>query len=272
MNESNNALKWEYKQTNNPDNSTNGDPYCLLGAKRYDIEGSCMSQRYKEAHKIQNSIVCNTCEISTCEKPVVIDFGCGTGTDGIDILSKNRRAIYIGIDSSTHMLNIAKKKFEQKFTDRYVFLNLDFQQLTFEYLLSKLKTIDFNLDINCIISSFVLHHYSIETRQNFYNLVFKLLQKDGIFILTDLFKNSIDICNQLALDQEVSEIKEAIEILEQKGLSENDNSTLSIKHYLNKNRPSLLLRESEMLLNNGFDCSDVTYRNGQIGVIVANRR
>ena len=225
-----------------------------------------MSERYKEAHNIQNTVVLNT--INSLPNPIVVDFGCGTGSDGHEILSKNEEVKFIGIDSSKYMLRVASDKFLiHKFSKRSLFLNFDFQHLSGKYLFEILKLNNCNQRFNCVISSFVLHHYPIETRLKFYQLVKQIIEVDGVFILTDLFANQIDLCNQIALDKEIVDISASSKRIENEGIKLQTNSTINENHYLIENSPYPLIKEIQLLQSNGFNNQDVIFRSGQIGVL-----
>lgn len=247
------------------------DPFSLEGSLMYDQEASCISDRYKEAHLIQNSVIIRMLTNNN-KNSVILDFGCGTGSDGLEILTEISNAIYVGLDSSEYMLKIALKKFDNnKLKSRSFFLRSDFRDLTTDLLIAELGLAMINQEISCIISSLVLHHYNTETRLRFYDLVRSLLKNGGVFVLTDLFSNSVSICNQIALDQELQDISKTIIKLEKNGLKQSFDTTISKHHYLHANQPVSLLNESFILTNCGFKNVDIVYRHGQLGVLVIKK-
>lgn len=250
----------------------NKKPYNLRGSTRYDIEASCMSRRYHEAHNIQNSIITEYLSTAVCKNGIVLDIGCGTANDGIEILSRNLTINYVGIDYSKYMLNEASRKLEREIINqRCLLLNYDFRNLSYKNILSELKIRNFSTHIICIISSMVLHHYDHPIRLKLYSLIHELLTPEGLFLLTDLFTNSIYLNNQMALEQEISDISNSIQQLRSYDLIEDSKTTLSVHHYRNDNRPSILLDEQNNLLDCGFAKTDIVYRHGQLSVSVAKK-
>jgi SAM-dependent methyltransferase len=250
--------------------NSDNNPYSLEGSTFYDIEAAFISDRYKEAHRIQNSIVINA--LNNIPNPVIIDFGCGTGSDGLEILSKLSTSHYIGIDSSIYMLQVASKKFEKEIlSSRSLFIKQDIRNLTNDWLLKELSSSMIITEISCIISSLVLHHYSIETRVRFYKLAFQLLKNNGVFLLTDLFSNAINICNQFALDRELNDVRDTINKLENQGIHTNGFTTISPYHYIYQNHPYDLLNETTILVDIGFNKIDVIFRSGQLALLIISK-
>jgi SAM-dependent methyltransferase len=203
---------------------------------------------------------------------MILDLGCGTGNDGIDILSRNNRVIYIGIDASNYMIEEAYQKFVQyKMQNRCLFLNCDFQFITLDSLSTRIIANFSGFNVACVLSALALHHSDVEFRRNLYMLAGKLLLKGGVLILTDLYTNSIGICSQLAPNQEVREIRQAIRYCENTNMESKRGTTLSVDHYTNANRPPPLLQETPLLRNSGFENVDVAYRNGQLCILIAEK-
>lgn len=262
-------LKISISKSTISDIPVNNDPFGLWGAERYDIDASCMSLRYQKAHAVQNDAVSRIAN-NFAKFTVAVDFGCGTASDGLDILSNNNNTFYVGIDSSKYMLKRASKKFnENNLSSRSLFLHNDFQAITSGDLLTNLRSRNINPKIQCVMSSLMLHHYCNDSRRAFYRLVLELLDEGGILILTDLFTNTINICNQIALDQEVSEVSESISRLGARGLSTVGDTTLSVDHYLNENSLDTTRAEFNLLTRAGFKSVDIVYRDAQLAVIVA---
>jgi ubiquinone/menaquinone biosynthesis C-methylase UbiE len=95
-------------QINHPDEAP--DPYDWSGASRYDLDAQQMPPRYFLAHLIQNELVSAVLRSVSVTHPVVIDVGCGTASDALEILSSVETAIYVGVDRSDAMLTHATDK------------------------------------------------------------------------------------------------------------------------------------------------------------------
>src|SRR4051794_29044217 len=111
-----------------PMTNENG-PFGTEGAERYDNDAIRMGLRYKTAHAIQNALVADALRCANIPLPTVVDLGCGTGTDGIAILSRVPHSGYIGVDISGPMLKCAQAKFgRQTFRNSWnVLLHCDFR-------------------------------------------------------------------------------------------------------------------------------------------------
>jgi len=246
-------------------------PFGPSGAAGYDIDASIMPRRYKSAHRIQNQLVRQALALSAAPHPVVIDLGCGTGNDGLQILQHATTAIYVGVDLSRHMLARAATKLRRAgFENRSILLRRDFRWLTSDDLSNSVGGLPLQGGAACVISALALHHYQLAEKKGVYALAHSMLSTGGLFLATDLFSNAIALCAQLALQQEVASIRKAIKRLT---LSSTDRlaTTVSERHYTNENRPQAIMHEIRLLADVGFNKIDVTYRNGQLGVIAAER-
>jgi len=247
------------------------DPFGPAGAARYDLDAQKMAWRYKYAHKIQNDIALYTLEHADAQFPVVVDLGCGTGTDGQLILSAAHTAKYIGIDYSDSMLSQARLKLENFcFNDRAILINKDILQLTANELIKNITIIGIH-GVSCVISSFVLHHYTTSQKKNVFKLALSLIPPNGFFIFTDLFANEIKYCNYIALNRELADIRRIQQQSINEGLSTFSETTINEYHYLAENRPQVIAKDIALLYETGFQYVDILYRSCQVAVIVAQR-
>lgn len=246
-------------------------PFGRSGAARYDVDASRMPRRYKCAHKIQNELVITALRSATVAQPVVLDLGCGTGNDGLHILSKTNSAIFFGLDYSSHMIERARDKLgRHRFKKRNLFLERDFRFVSLAELAAALEKASLAGQVSAVISALALHHYEPAEKNRIYRLTYDLLPNGGLFVLTDLFSNSISSGADLALLKEILDVQSAIKRLTRSKVRlSSNNTTLSVSHYTEENHPQLLSDEIELLRNKGFEKVDVVYRHGQLGVICA---
>jgi len=102
------------------------------------------------------------------DKDDVLDIGCGNGRF-FEIVEK-KNANYTGIDNSEKLLKIAKDKYGIKAK----FLLANAISLPFE-----------NNSFDIVVSFAVLHHIpSKELREKFIKESFRVLKKDGVFVIT----------------------------------------------------------------------------------------
>ena len=244
-------------------------PYGRVGAAMYDIEASWICRRYKYAHRIQNEIVINVLKKAVAAKPVVIDLGCGTGNDGLYILTKMHRSIYCGIDYSKHMLRRAADKLcQQQLRNRSLLIQQDFRLMRPRDVCKSLTNVVLAPDICAVISALALHHYELDEKRRAYTLAYNLLPKGGLFVLVDLFSHSIQLCKELALREEIQDMHRALKHMAHPRIQ---HTTLSERHYTEDNRPHILSDEITLLRTIGFKKLDHVYRRGQLSVIAAQR-
>src|SRR5437667_12385110 len=91
---------------------------------------------------------------TTAAHPVVVDLGCGTGTDGLRLLTFIDTVLYVGVDSSSAMLGLAREKLAQRgLAQRSLLLNSNFRKLTSGELLSEIRSYQLESSIVCVMST-----------------------------------------------------------------------------------------------------------------------
>ena len=248
-------------------------PFGARGAATYDDDAARMPERYKIAHAIQNDLVVELVRRdSSCGRAIVVDLGTGTANDGVDILDRSERALYMGIDISLPMVSRAKHKMLQKgHSRRSAFLVRDFRTTTFNDVERFLRRKKMDGSIAVVISALALHHYNMEDKRPVYELAHALLQGHGCFVLTDLFINGIPECARSAVAREVNDIEAIVTHMLSKSRRAPGSTTLSVAHYLQSNKPQPLAIEVATLHDVGFGRVDIVYRHGQLASIVAER-
>jgi SAM-dependent methyltransferase len=246
-------------------------PFGITGAERYDIDAQYMPSRYKHAHRIQNNLLLHTLQYEKSGNPVVVDLGCGTGTDGHILLSATDTTKYVGIDCSDSMLSRAYSKLHQFIVgNRAILAHRDILQVSVKEVMDYLSPYCID-NVFCVISAFVLHHYTATEKHAIFRFIYALLPKNGYFILTDLFASEIRYCNDVALNQELSDIRRIQQLNPRSIASCSCDTTVSEHHYLVENRPHVLSDDIRLLHECGFLFVDVAYRSYQVGVIMARR-
>lgn len=179
-------------RTEGCDKGLEDGPFGRIGAAIYDHDASCMPRRYKYAHAIQNEIVRTALKNSSTANPVVVDLGCGTAADGIDILLKVGDAIYLGVDYSRHMLARAVDKFDRhSLQSRGLFLKRDLRFVTADDIYADFGNMILDRQISSVISALTLHHYELDMKAQVYKLAYDLLSARGMLVLTDLYSNTM---------------------------------------------------------------------------------
>ena len=109
----------------------------------------------------------------------VIDLGCGTGTISKSISTKYPNSKIICVDIASNMIDIAKHKLSK--------------HVDSEFIIGDFDKIDFTGKYNVIISSLALHHLETDSKKKeFYQKIYSLLSKSGVFYNADVILASTD--------------------------------------------------------------------------------
>lgn len=144
---------------------------------------------------IQNYVV-SLSEWYLKDKTRIYDLGCSTGETikKISNLKLNNSIELIGIDQSSKMLQIAKKK-NKKSLNKYLKVTY------FKKDLTKIKSLKKN---NLIISILTLPFLNLSERKKIIKIVYKSLNRGGAFIFVDKIRSSYpdfeDSFNQVYFD------------------------------------------------------------------------
>jgi ubiquinone/menaquinone biosynthesis C-methylase UbiE len=258
----------------NADQREQGEgPFGRVGAISYDNDARRMARRYRSAHVIQNDLVSSTLERAAAAHPIVIDLGCGTGSDGLHILSRVHNAIYVGVDSSGEMLERAKHKLVQHDLGKRSFLlNSDFRSMTSDELFAAIRAYRLDPNIYCVMSALALHHYELSEKKIIYELARAVLKEQGLLVLTDLYSNALPYCAEQALQRELVDVRAALKRIRLAGSKRvSYPTTISERHYIEDNRPHILSEEMALVSSIGFTKVDAVFRNGQLAIIAAGR-
>ncbi|MHC5718117.1 MAG: class I SAM-dependent methyltransferase [Nostoc sp.] len=111
----------------------------------------------------------------------MLDLGCGDASFTAQALLNSTITSYQGIDLSIPALEIAKDNMAKIQCDT-TFTQGDFSQLVTELMLSQQNSFDI------ILSSFALHHLSLEQKDCIIGQINNLLTSNGVFILIDVVR------------------------------------------------------------------------------------
>lgn len=106
----------------------------------------------------------------------ILDVGCGTGTFVIEAKSQYPNNRIVGVDVDENILKIAKKKLAKN-------------NLTVELIQSGAEKLPFeSQSFNVIVSSLTLHHLPTDIKKQALKEIYRVLKKDGRFLLADIGK------------------------------------------------------------------------------------
>ncbi len=111
----------------------------------------------------------------------ILDLGCGDSAFIAKVLSKYNIANYTGIDLSPAATKLAAHNL-QFLQDKVFFIHCDFIQ-------GMQAKVEHQECFDVVFTSYALHHYTLEEKQEFFNLAKKLLTPNGILIVVDVVLN-----------------------------------------------------------------------------------
>lgn len=115
----------------------------------------------------------------------ILDVGCGDASQSTHLLEQCEVLEYVGCDLSPFALDLAKQNLAPLYTQ---------VTLIQEDVISCMQQLDRKFDI--ILSSYVLHHYSLAQKQAFFELAAGLLSDQGMLIHIDLVRSDTETRTQ----------------------------------------------------------------------------
>lgn len=173
-------------------------------------------------------------EIENClpvgkEQVKVLDLGCGTGLELERLFKLYPEAEVTGIDLSENMLRILKNKF----ADKEGQLNL---------ICKSYFDVDFGAEVfDLALSTYSLHHFTVESRLALYRNVAASLKQDGVYIEGDYTVKTVE--------------EEKLHMAENERIRKENGVVDGIYHY---DTPLAVQTQAELLRMAGF--REVTIR------------
>lgn len=171
------------------------------------------------------------------ESPKILDLGAGTGLLTKYIFKKYPKGEFTLIDLSEEMLKIAKNRFK----------NLD----SFKYVAADYSTYNFNELFDMIISSLSIHHLEDAAKKKLYKKAYNSLNNGGIFLNADQVVGPTP-------DIDKSYNKKWIEQIEENNFTGPEKDTAIERMKFDK--PATMENNLKWLANCGFKDVDVFYK------------
>lgn len=169
----------------------------------------------------------------------MLDLGCGTGNVSLKMLDRFPKAEILCIDLSQKMLDIARNKLSK------------YKNVSFE--VGNIADFEFKNTYDVVLSSLAVHHLKTdEDKSNFYKMIFKILNKNGIFANADEILGENKYLQNINMNVWTEYMKQ--------NFSERDVSEKWLKAYESEDRPSKLMKQLEWMKNSGFKDVDVIWK------------
>ncbi len=212
------------------------------GSKNYDKNRKkavpLMNQYYKTAQELTKGY----------ENPKILDLGAGTGIL-TELLHQQYPTSEITLmDLSHNMLEIAKDKFK----------NIT----TFKYLEEDYLTFNFPENYDIIVSSLSIHHLNDSDKKTLYKKIYDNLNKDGIFINADEVKGATQKTEDMFKNMENS-------YLQKQDIPEEEKQTLLERRKLDQ--PATLLDNIKWFEEIGYRNVDVFFKYYRYFVIYGQK-
>ncbi len=156
-------------------------------AQSFDDMVSRSVPKYKE---VQNDIISLSLNYIK-DNSKILDLGCSTGSLLIDLSksSKKKNLKFIGIDSSNNMIDIAKNKILR-----------NRKKTNFEFICSDFLKFNSKEKFSIIYMNYTLQFVRPLKRQKLVNKIYKLLNKNGIFIICEKILSKHSVFNRQFID------------------------------------------------------------------------
>jgi SAM-dependent methyltransferase len=229
------------------------------------------------------------------DSPVwILDVGCGTGTEAIQVLTKSPYYHIVCIDSSREMLDEFREKARRAFGNssangRLVFAEMDFRERGWlDSSIAELAPGRSPNNFAAAMSVYALHHLLPDEKREVYRAIYQRLEVDSVFINSDLYAFSTPWLSELAQAEEESWIEQEFGI----SISQSDSMSAIrgangirlrdawLDHVRTENRPlpitskksaeiSESVSEEHLLCEVGYARVEVPARHYQSAVLVA---
>lgn len=202
------------------------------GANQYDSQRSKLIPCFNDFYSIPISII-----NSPSTTPSILDVGAGTGLFSSLLLNKFPEANITLIDISEKMIEIAKKRFSHC--------------SNINYIIDDYTSYKFESKFDIIVSSLSIHHLTHMEKKNLYQLIYKQLNDDGIFVNADQVLGETSFLETLYKNDWKRKV-------ENSGLSEEEIHSAYERTKLDK--MSTLAEQIVWLKESGFKDVDCIYK------------
>lgn len=260
--------------------------YAHTDANVYDELVNRTQRDFNESHRVLVELIqFLISELPKRSRNYVLDLGCGTGVEAINLLNEIPGINIIAVDNSEEMLSVFRRKLndfpcaDNNGVDFFQMDILDEEEWE-DVIIPKLSSCHCPI----IVSAYTLHHFGIEDKKKLYRRIWENLPEKGVFINLDLFSYSNDNLADFAQKNVEDWIlscfngnpnagtdSQKIQDIGRQWLThvKYDNKPLPI--YPISTKGENLNSEFSLLCEAGFSIVEVPYRNLQSGIVMAKK-
>ena len=195
------------------------------------------------------------------EEIKVLEIGCGSGYTTLIILNSNNRTRIVAVDNESVMIEQAKEILNEFVENNRVEL-IEGDALEF---LKKQDSDSFEV----FASGFTLHNFTKNYRGKVIKEIYRVLKPEGIFVNADKYAIDDESKHKQSLNWQLQQFKR-----EYSKINRPDLIKEWISHYLEDNKPEVIMKESESIKSMskiGFRDIKIVFRKQMEAVLFAEK-
>lgn len=216
---------------------------------------------FQELENTLGRIIREQFQDKSFEEIKVLEIGCGSGYTTLIILNSNNRTRIVAVDNESVMIEQAKEILNEFVENNRVEL-IEGDALEF---LKKQDSDSFEV----FASGFTLHNFTKNYRGKVIKEIYRVLKPEGIFVNADKYAIDDESKHKQSLNWQLQQFKR-----EYSKINRPDLIKEWISHYLEDNKPEVIMKESESIKSMskiGFRDIKIVFRKQMEAVLFAEK-
>ncbi len=216
---------------------------------------------FQELENTLGRIIREQFQDKSFEEIKVLEIGCGSGYTTLIILNSNNRTRIVAVDNESVMIEQAKEVLNEFVENNRVEL-IEGDALEF---LKKQDSDSFEV----FASGFTLHNFTKNYRGKVIKEIYRVLKPEGIFVNADKYALDDESKHKQSLNWQLQQFKR-----EYSKINRPDLIKEWISHYLEDNKPEVIMKESESIKSMskiGFRDIKIVFRKQMEAVLFAEK-
>ena len=216
---------------------------------------------FQELEETLGRIIREQFQDKSFEEIKVLEIGCGSGYTTLIILNSNNRTRIVAVDNESVMIEQAKEILNEFVENNRVEL-IEGDALEF---LKKQDSDSFEV----FASGFTLHNFTKNYRKKVIKEIYRVLKPEGIFVNADKYAIDDESKHKQSLNWQLQQFK-----IEYSKINRPDLIKEWISHYLEDNKPEVIMKESESIKSMskiGFRDIKIVFRKQMEAVLFAEK-